>query len=230
MKRLSCLVVISLLSSFAAFGQSDRGTLTGTVSDTAGAVVAAAPVSVTNAATGVALKTVTTSTGSYTVNSIPVGTYTVIVQVPGFKTFQQSGVRVDVAQTARIDVTLEVGAVTDSVSIDADASLLKTESAEQSDTLSGDRINALPLNFGIGGGAIRNPLSFVELAPGTSLNGWNDIKVNGAPNNTFRIIFEGQDTTSDLNPRVSPMSRSPPWNRFRSSRFRRAISRRNSAR
>jgi hypothetical protein len=131
MKRLCCLVVFVVLSVFAVFGQSDRGTLTGTVSDSASSVVAAAPVSVTNSATGVALKTVTTSTGSYTVNSLPAGTYTITVQVPGFKTFQQKGVRVDVAQTARIDVALEVGSVTDSVSVDADASLLKTESAEQ---------------------------------------------------------------------------------------------------
>ncbi len=203
MQRTCFLLLSFLLPLIPAFSQSDRGTLTGTISDSAGSVIAAANVSVTNAATGIALKTVTTSTGSYTVTSLPVGTYAVTVQVPGFKTFQQNGVRIDVAQTARIDVTLEVGAVTESVTIDADAALLKTEDAELSDTFTGDRINALPLNFGIGGGAIRNPLSFVELAPGTSLNGWNDIKVNGAPNNTFRIIFEGQDTTSDLNPRVS---------------------------
>ncbi len=205
MKELQRLLVFLTVAA-CAFAQSDRGTITGTVSDAAGGVVAAAPVSVTNTATGVALRTVTTSTGVYSVPSVPAGVYTISIQVPGFKSFQQTGVRVDVAQTTRIDVKLEVGAVTDSVTIDADAALLKTEDAEQSSTFTGDRINALPLNFGIGGGAIRNPLSFVELAPGTSLNGWNDIKVNGAPNNTFRIIFEGQDTTSDLNPRVSDES------------------------
>jgi hypothetical protein len=92
------------------------------------------------------------------------------------------------------------------LTVTAEAPLLKTEDAEQSETFSGDRLNSLPINFGIGGGAIRNPLGFVELAPGASINGWNDIKVNGAPNNSFRIIFEGQDSTSDLNPRVSDES------------------------
>ncbi|MEJ7607110.1 MAG: hypothetical protein WKF37_12805 [Bryobacteraceae bacterium] len=53
---------------------------------------------------------------------------------------------------------------------------------------------------------MRNPLSFVQLSPGASIGGWNDIRVNGAPGNTFRIIFEGQDTTSALNPRVSDES------------------------
>ena len=94
----------------------------------------------------------------------------------------------------------------ESVQVTADAPLLKTETAEQSTTISGDRINALPLNFAIGAGAVRNPLTFVQLSPGASIGGWNDIRVNGAPGNTFRIIFEGQDTTSALNPRVSDES------------------------
>ena len=188
------------------FSQSDRGTLTGTVSDSAGAVIPAAAVIATNSETGIASRTVTTSTGNYTISSLSVGIYDISVEVTGFKKYLQKGVRVQVAETGRVDVVLEVGSATESVTITADAALLKTEDAEQSDTFSGDRLNALPINFGIGGGAIRNPLGFVKLAPGASLNGWNDIKVNGAPNGSFRIIFEGQDATSNLNPRVSDES------------------------
>jgi hypothetical protein len=195
-----------LLCSAALFGQSDRGNLTGTISDPANAVVPTATVVATNSETGVQSRTVATSTGNYTISALPAGTYDLSVEAAGFKKYLQRGISVQVAQTARVDVTLEVGSTSETVSVSADASLLKTEDAAQSDTLSGDRINALPLNFAIGAGAIRNPLSFVALAPGSSINGWNDIKVNGAPNNTFRIIFEGQDTTSDLNPRVSDES------------------------
>ena len=195
-----------LLCSAALFGQSDRGTLTGTISDPANAVVPAATVVATNAETGVQSRTVTTSTGNYTISSLPAGTYDLSVENAGFKKYLQHGISVQVAETARVDVVLEVGSTSETISVSANADMLKTEDAAQSDTLSGDRINALPLNFSIGGGAIRNPLSFVALAPGSSLNGWNDIKVNGAPNGTFRIIFEGQDTTSDLNPRVSDES------------------------
>ncbi len=186
--------------------QSDRGTLTGTISDSAGAVVPNAPVVVTNAETGIVSRTVTTSTGNYTVSSLSVGLYDISAEVTGFKKYIQRGVRVQVAETARVDIALEVGSATESITITADAALLKTEDAEQSETFTGDRLNALPINFGIGGGAIRNPLGFVKLAPGASLNGWNDIKVNGAPNGSFRIIFEGQDATSNLNPRVSDES------------------------
>jgi hypothetical protein len=207
MSRLCRLqAALLLVCSWALFAQSDRGNITGTISDPADAVVAAASVLATNSETGAQFRTVSTSTGNYSISSLPSGTYALSVEVAGFKKFTQQGINVQVAQTARVDVRLAVGSTSDSITVSADANLLKTEDAAQSNTLTGDRINALPLNFAIGAGAIRNPLGFVTLAPGSSINGWNDIKVNGAPNNTFRIIFEGQDTTSDLNPRVSDES------------------------
>ncbi|MEO7145218.1 MAG: TonB-dependent receptor, partial [Bryobacteraceae bacterium] len=206
MHKSQILLAVLLLGAAGLLAQSDRGTITGTVSDPAGAVVPGAPVMAINAQTGIQSKTVTTSTGNYTLGSLPAGVYDVTVEASGFKKHIQKGVQVQVAETERVDAALEVGATSESVTVTADAAILKTEDAEQSETYSGNRLNSLPINFGIGGGAIRNPLSFVELAPGTSLNGWNDIKVNGAPNGSFRIIFEGQDTTSDLNPRVSDES------------------------
>ena len=190
----------------AAFAQSDRGTITGTVADQAGALVPNVAVVATNLASGVQSKTETTETGNYTLASMPAGAYSISVEHQGFRKFEQSPIRVQVALTIRVDVVLQVGSTSESVTVTADAPLMKTESAEQSMVLSGNRINALPLNFSLGAGAIRNPLMFLTLAPGTSFVGWNDIRVNGAPANTFRIIFEGQDTTSALNARVSDES------------------------
>src|SRR5260221_439407 len=69
----------------------------------------------------------------------------------------------------------------------------------------GDQLNELPINFGIGAGAIRNPLSFVQMAPGASINGWNNITINGA-NGGFKILYEGQESSSSLDPRVSDES------------------------
>ena len=103
-----------------------------------------------------------------------------------------------VAQTTRVDAALEIGTTTEIVSVNAEAPLLKTANAEQGINVSGDRINALPLNFGGGGGnvgAIRNWLGFVVLAPGVS--GTNErASVNGAPGGGFKIYLEGQDVTS----------------------------------
>ena len=109
MLRLVCL----LLCAWAAFAQSDRGTITGTVADPAGAVIANASVEAKNIQTGANYPVVTTDTGNYTIPQVPVGTYEVQVTVPGFKKFTRTGITVAAAQVLRIDVALEVGAATE---------------------------------------------------------------------------------------------------------------------
>ena len=126
--RLALVVVCCLLIAMTAVAQSDRGTITGTVSDPGGAVVANAPIQVKNVATGLVYDVASSSTGNYTVPALPVGSYEVTVAVPGFKKYIRSGLTIQVAQTLRIDVTLEVGSAAESVTVSAEASLLKTES------------------------------------------------------------------------------------------------------
>ncbi|HYP07970.1 MAG TPA: TonB-dependent receptor [Bryobacteraceae bacterium] len=192
------LIGVALLVSTTGFGQSDRGTVTGTVSDPGGAIVPNVAVVARNVETGSVSQTVTTETGNFTLPSLPAGRYDIKVEAPGFKTFIAKGTQVQVAQTIRIDAVLELGATTETVSVEATAPLLRTENAEQSVNITGDRINQLPLNFGGGGGqvgGIRNPMTFMILSPGVSGSG-TGARVNGAPGNTFRVMLEGQDTTS----------------------------------
>jgi hypothetical protein len=195
-----------LFAMVCAFAQSDRGTITGTVADATGALIPGAQVVLTNQETGTRSETVTTSTGNYTITALPAGAYTLSVEHQGFSRLEQTNIRVQVAVTTRVDAVMQVGQANQSVQVSAEASMLKTESAEQSSTISGDTINALPLNFAIGAGAIRNPLSFVQLTPGATISGWNTIKVNGNPTGTFRILFEGQESSSGLDARVSDES------------------------
>jgi hypothetical protein len=192
------------LLSFAAFAQSDRGTITGTVSDPANAVVPGAIVTARNADTGGLFRTVTTATGNYTLNSLPKANYDLSVSAAGFTQSIHKDIPVQVAQTIRLDVILQVGSATESVTVNAELPLLRTENAEQSINLSGNRLNALPINFGGGSGsigAIRDPLSFLVLAPGVSGTGLQAVDyperatVNGAPGGAFKIYLEGQDTT-----------------------------------
>jgi hypothetical protein len=197
---------VLVCSAALLLGQSDRGTITGTVADQAGALVPGVEVVLVNIETGVERRTQTTETGNYTLSQVPVGVYAINVEKTGFRKFGQTGIRVQVAQTIRVDIALQVGATAESVTVTADASLLKTEGAEQSTVINRETINNLPLNFGTGNGAVRNPLSFVQLSPGTTVGTWNDIRVNGSVNNSFRIILEGQDSSSALNPRVSDES------------------------
>lgn len=199
-------LTLTLFALFSAFAQSDRGTITGTVADPGGALIPNAAVLVVNQGTGVKFETTTTATGNFTAPYLSAGLYDVTVEVAGFRKSVQKSVRVQVAQTASVDVVLQIGTAADSISVTAEAPMLTTDSAAASTTISREQLNQLPLNFAIGQGAIRNPLSFAQLAPGASINGWNNIKINGAPAGTFKIIFEGQDTTSALDGRVSDES------------------------
>src|SRR5580704_17168316 len=110
----SSLLLFFVLSAFA---QGDRGTITGAVSDPAGAIVAAAAVSANNTDTGAHYETVSTTTGNYTVSSLPPGLYNLTVSAPGFSNFVQQGLRVDVAITIRVDVVLKIGTANDSVTV-----------------------------------------------------------------------------------------------------------------
>jgi hypothetical protein len=195
--------VFLLLLTASLFAQSDRGTITGTVVDATAAVVPDAKIVLVNSETGLRQETVATATGNYTLAALPAGVYTLTVEHPGFKTHQQTNIRIQVAVTTRVDVSLSVGQTTESIEVSAQSSMLKTESAEQSSTISGDTINDLPINFGIGAGAVRNPLSFVQLTPGSNISGWNTIQVNGLPAGSFRILFEGQEANNGLDGRAS---------------------------
>jgi len=197
--RVLAIAACCLIASFAAFAQSDRGNITGTVSDPASAVVPNANVVATNLDSGAQSKTETSATGNYTLASLPPGHYELSVEVPGFKKFTQTGILVQVAQNARIDIVLQVGSATDSITISAQASQLKTEDAEMSHTMTGEEIGALPINFSVlSGGYVRSPFAFITNEPGANNTGQNIIRVNGMPNSSQTMMFEGQEATNAM--------------------------------
>jgi Carboxypeptidase regulatory-like domain/TonB dependent receptor len=180
--------------------QNDRGTITGSVTDPSTALIAGAKVQAKNLDTGSTLDTTTTSAGDFTISSVPVGKYAISVSAPGFKTFVQSGVEVRLDQTARLTLSLQVGETSETVNVTADATLLKTDNAEQSMTVNGDKLNELPINFGgtgSAGGGIRNWLTFTYLAPGVAGTSANS-EVNGLPGSNYKVYLEGQDSTSPV--------------------------------
>ena len=207
--RLSMRGLCLLLGITAAFGQSDRGTITGTVSDPAGAIVATAAIQVRNLETGAIYQAASSATGNYTLSQLPVGRYEMTVNVPGFKTFRRPGLMVDVAQTYRVDVVLEVGSSAESITVSEAAPLLKTESGELSHNVSTNTLDNLPvLQTGAAAGAsgIRNPYAVVQLLPGGefllsaqspgAVGGDVAIRINGSPSNTESLLIEGQDATN----------------------------------
>src|SRR5215469_10751882 len=161
--------VLALLFTFsiAAFAQSSGGTITGTISDPAGAVVASAAVEARNIETGVLYPVASSTTGNYTMVDLPPGTYEVTVTVPGFKKYVRQGLIVQAAQTIRVDAVLDVGAATESITVQGETPLLKTEGGEISNTIATETMNTLPLlDLGTNGAGIRNPYNMVAILPG----------------------------------------------------------------
>jgi hypothetical protein len=189
-------ILLSIFLTVSAFAQSDRGSLTGTVADTTGALIPSARIVLLHVDTGTKYETVSTETGNYTLPSLPVGAYKLSVEHPGFNRHEQTGIRIQVAVTARLDIELRVGQVTESVEVTSGVAMLKTESAEQSTTVTATQLTRCRSTSESGRRAIRNPLSFVQLTPGATMSGWNNIRVNGTPAGSFRIIFEGQESSS----------------------------------
>src|SRR5579883_1068619 len=203
MRLQAVLVFLSLLGA-SAFAQSDRGTMTGTVSDQAGAVVASAAVEARNTETGATYPVAASDTGNYTIAQLPAGTYELSVTVPGFKKFIRTGLIVQAAQTIRVDVTLEVGNTTESVTVEAAAPLLKTESGELSNTIATQTMDTLPLlTIGSNSSGIRNPFNLVALLPGAYYQPAPPftgpvVRINGSPAGSEKVLIDGMDATNIL--------------------------------
>ena len=156
--RIALLVVTF---SAAAWGQ-DTGSITGTVKDSTGATVAGASVLVSSPDHGINRNTVTNSAGEYNESALPGGTYDVAVTATGFKKFQAKGVVLDVAQKARVDVTMQVGATSTEIVVEGTSvAQVETQSSELTGTVTGKEISQLELNG-------RNFTQLATLTPGVS--------------------------------------------------------------
>jgi hypothetical protein len=202
--RVDFLVVCLFLAAAAVFPQSDRGTITGTISDPAGAVVASAAVEARNTETGATYPVQSSATGNYTIPQLPAGTYELTVTVPGFKKLVRPGLIIQAAQTIRVDATLEVGNATESVTVEAEAPLLKTESGELSQTIAAQVMDALPLlQVGASSSGIRNPYNVVALLPGayytpvaTTFTTGPTVRINGGVTSSETFLVDGMDGTN----------------------------------
>jgi outer membrane receptor protein involved in Fe transport len=172
----------ALLAPALLFGQSAE--ISGLVKDPVGAVIPNASVEIRNQDTGVRQKTTTNTDGLYSVPGLNPGTYQATVQATGFKTLTRDGIVLEVAQRARLDLTLEVGAVQEKVNVTADASPINTTDASVSMTVGGDLVENLPLNG-------RSFQQLITLAPGVNLAG----SANGGDRGEFSV--NGQRPTSN---------------------------------
>ena len=178
-------------------GQQDRSAIIGTVTDSSGAAIAGAAVTITNVGTNVVFQTRTDAAGFYSAPALIVGSYTVTTEQRGFKKATRSGIVLQVAQRAQVDLTLEVGAVTESVDVVGEAPLVDIASATVGKVIENRRISDLPTN---GRAAFGLSLLAPNVKSGTGPTdaGFNDrgrnvaqISINGGPNSTNSFIIDG---------------------------------------
>src|SRR5438034_8826968 len=143
--RSLVVVLLSLLAAAPALAQAPSGTILGSIKDTQGAVIPGATVTATNLGTQYSRSAVTDESGAYALRLLPVGNYTVVVTMPGFKNYSQTGIALEVGRNARVDATIELGAVNESVSVVADSPLVETTSASLSRTVGQNEVLNLPL-------------------------------------------------------------------------------------
>ena len=167
--------------------------LSGTVTDPNGAVVAGATVTIKEASTGTEFKAVTTGQGTYTVPSLGAGTYNVTVSATGFKSVTVEGVRMDAGVPATANVTLELGAASETVVVQGGGEIVQSQTANITTTLSTNQIAHLPL-------VSRNPINFVTLLPGvnTATNA-RASTINGLPTSAIDITLDGINIQDNFN-------------------------------
>ena len=152
------VLAVAILIS-AAHAQQTTATLTGTVTDPTGAVVAGVTITATNLATNAVRETLTAETGSYTLPFLPAGDYSVTAVAPGFQKQKIDRITLQVQQTARVDVQLRIGDVAETINVEAFAAVLQTDNATVGAVIDGNKIVDLPLNG-------RNFVQLAQLIPG----------------------------------------------------------------
>lgn len=141
------------------FAQAPYGRMTGRVTDSAGAVVPGAAVRVTNIATNVVTTAASDSQGNYEARNLIPGPYKLVVEMQGFKTYERGPIEVRVGDVLTVDVGLELGAVSDSITVTAEAPLLDSASASMGHVVDNRRVRDLPMPYA-------NPMYLVRLATG----------------------------------------------------------------
>ena len=193
-----CLLLLAVGSAVQAVAQT-TASIYGTVTDTPGAVVAAAKIEATNTLTNEIRTTVAGDAGSYNLPELPVGPYRLRIEREGFKTEIRGGIELSLNQNAQVNVQLTVGAVSEQVNVTDDAPQLEATTNEMGNVVDQKRVVDLPLNG-------RNTLSLVSLVPGasalttTNSQGFstNTASINGQRPEDSNWLLDGGDNTSPL--------------------------------
>src|SRR5712664_2055191 len=211
MKRFFYTFAFLILSAAVSLhAQTTNGSIEGSVTDPSGGAVAGASVTARNMDSVLTQATTTTLARIYSLPNLPPGRYSVTVEAPNLKKYAQEGVTVTTGTAIPLNIPMQLGAVSESVTVTADASQLQTTTSEIGATVSPTLIANLPLQVS---GTIRNPVQFIELVPGfvggvandPGSNSSDDFKVNGGQEGGTDILVDGVS--------ISLVSPNTQWNK-----------------
>ena len=191
-KKVLCTFMFVLLVASVGFGQTDTGRITGTVTDATGAVVPGSTLTFIHLETNRELVATSDERGTYTYLVMPIGNYRAMAESPGFKRVVRTGITLQVGQTAVVDLTLEVGEVTEQVEVTAAVPLLKTEEASQGNVIDSRKIVDLPLNG-------RDYLELALISAGTlqASGAFGGFSANGMRNSQNNYMLDGMDNNNN---------------------------------
>ncbi len=197
-RPLFSLCYLVLLASFIPSANAQTASLSGLVSDSTGAVVRGAEVTFTNERTKTVSHAKTNSAGIYSLPFLQPGQYTLTAEYPGFKRYQRTGVTIDVAQNLNVDVRLQVGGESQSVTVDGSGSAINTTDSSVSTVIDRQFVENIPLN-----GRSFQPL--MTLVPGVSVvpsveGRSGELTVNGQRTEANYFTVDGVSATTGANP------------------------------
>jgi hypothetical protein len=211
LKILVCTLAFFLLFSAVSLrAQTTNGSIQGTVTDPSGAPVGSANVIGRNLDTGLSVATVTSDAGLYSLANLPPGRYSVTVEGPNMKNYMREGVTVQTGSTVSLDIQMQLGGVSENVTVSADASQLETATSDIGATVQQVLVENLPLEVS---GTVRNPVQFITLIPGfvgnvgndPGSNSTDDFKVDGGQENSTDVLVDGVS--------ISLVSPNTQWNK-----------------
>jgi hypothetical protein len=187
--------------SCALLNAQDRGTITGSVTDNSGAIVPNARVTLLNPANGQKQSLETNAEGVYTFLSLTAGRYSVTAEKDGFRKAEASNVQVQVNTTSRLDIRMQLGAVQETVQVEATAPLLQTDKSDLGTVVDNKAIQQLPLFIN---GGLRSNMAFTSLAPGVTMNLQSDPdttggapRIAGGQANGASLLLDGGESMSE---------------------------------
>ena len=191
--RFANVILIAAATVSLAVAQTNTSTMDGTISDAQGSVVGKAAVTVTNTETGQKFNTLSDDKGHWAVPSLSTSLYSITIKSPGFKTAEKTGVRLDAGIPATVNLTLEVGAVTETVEVSGGAEVVESASATVSSNLSGRQVSDLPTPS-------RNATDLIVTLPGTQTPaGPRNTTFDGLPQATVNMTLDGVNIQDNIN-------------------------------